>query len=251
MLFTKEEIEQQTIDLETWQQEVYEYFSKMMNDRNHAYPCVPGIQGFVKNMLRFGFVEDPLKPFTAQQLGEHLKEYGRISRETGNYASLIIFCDTRALIEEQTDMDDYEKIFWSLLNQVHQSDDRAWPSHIPTDPEEHAWEFCFDGEPYFVFCATPAHIYRESRRFPCFMLAFQPRWVFDEINDSTSFGRKIKSVIRKRLSDYDAVPPHPALKWYGQTDNYEWKQYFLQDDETSLSKCPFMAMKNTPKTLRP
>ena len=99
------------------------------------------------------------------------------------------------------------------------------------NPAHHKWEFCFDEEPYFVFCATPAHTLRKSRHFPFLLLAFQPRWVFEEINNSTAFGHKMKKLIRKRLIEYDAIPCHPDLKWYGQEDNHEWKQYFLSDDD--------------------
>lgn len=251
MLFTKDEIENQTIDLQHWQLEGYHQFVNMMTNKERAYPCVPGIQGLMNNMLRFSFVEDPRRDFSAEQLAVCLREYGKISRKTGAYASLVVFCDTRRLLEENVTIDGYEEIFWSLLNQTHKKDQTSWPDHIPTDPEDHSWEFCFDGEPYFAFCATPAHNIRESRHFPCLLLAFQPRWVFDEINETTPFGRKIKQVIRKRLMNYDKVPPHPALKWYGQKDNHEWQQYFLKDDETSLSNCPFMAMKNNQKSLRP
>ena len=50
---------------------------------------------------------------------------------------------------------------------------------------------------------------------------------------------QIKSLIRERLAHYDQINPHPVLNRYGQEDNYEWKQYFLRDDQTTLSKCPF------------
>lgn len=29
---------------------------------------------------------------------------------------------------------------------------------------------------------------------------------------------------------------------YGEEDNFEWRQYFLRDDDTLLSKCPFHQM---------
>jgi FPC/CPF motif-containing protein YcgG len=37
----------------------------------------------------------------------------------------------------------------------------------------------------------------------------------------------------------DGVPAHLSLKWYEQENNQEWKQYYLRDDETVPSKCPF------------
>ncbi|MED1939518.1 YqcI/YcgG family protein [Cytobacillus firmus] len=32
---------------------------------------------------------------------------------------------------------------------------------------------------------------------------------------------------------------------YGADDNFEWKQYFLRDDDTAISKCPFHRLLGT------
>ncbi|MCA0173804.1 YqcI/YcgG family protein [Bacillus sp. RAR_GA_16] len=236
--------------MEEWQRDVYAQFSAMLEDGEKPYPCIPGKQGFHQDHLRFGFVEDPTKSITCAQLATLLKEYGEVARDTGKYASLVVFFDSRTLVDQKVDVEQYQSYFWSLLNKVHELDEKPWPEDIPTDPHDPKWEFCFNGEPYFAFCATPAHQVRKSRQFPCFLIAFQPRWVFDEINAETIFGQKLKKAIRQRLVSYDGIPAHPALKWYGQQDNYEWEQYFLSDDEASLSKCPFHAMKNKWKSIR-
>ncbi|WP_333489754.1 YqcI/YcgG family protein [Alkalihalobacillus sp. CinArs1] len=249
MLFTKSMIDENSEALEGWNVLAYQQFSDMMCNESEPYPCVPGKMGFIDNSLRFGFADPPWEEHASRQLAAILKEYGEISRETGKYASLVVFFE--ADHQDGKSIEDYQDTFWTLLNDVHQLDEKPWPEDIPTDPHNQAWEFCFDGEPYFVFCATPAHRVRKSRSFPYFMLAFQPRWVFEEINASTSLGQKLKKVIRNRLVKYDGKKPHPALKWYGQQDNYEWKQYFLDEEDTTLSKCPFMAMKNKIKNLHP
>ncbi|MFL8936100.1 YqcI/YcgG family protein [Rossellomorea oryzaecorticis] len=238
MLRSKSWIDRHFNDLPSWEKSAYTQFAQMMRGEQHPYPCVPGIQGFHKDMLRFGFADDPRTGQSIEQLASLLKEYGEISRDTGNNASLVVFFQSEEL--QFADIDDYQDLFWSVLNKLHEQDETPWPEGIAEDPHHHSWEFCFDGEPYFAFCATPAHISRKSRHFPCFMIAFQPRWVFDEINSSTAFGQKLKKVIRKRLVEYDGIDAHPSLKWYGQEDNHEWQQYFLRDDDSSLSKCPFM-----------
>lgn len=248
-LYSKSFIEHNKEELECWQEEAFQHFSNMMCDDEHPYPCVPGKQGFLADTLRFGFADHPEEKASYEQLGRFLKEYGEISRDTGQYASLVVFFDTRSM-DKNTTIEHYQDIFWTILNKVHELDEEPWPEEIPMDPHDQAWEFCFDGEPYFAFCATPAHRLRKSRSFPYLMLAFQPRWVFDEINSSTTLGQKLKKVIRNRLVKYDGIKPHSALKWYGQQDNYEWKQYFLNEDDTSLSKCPFMALRNKLKSFR-
>lgn len=246
-LYTKSWMDEHGEEMEDWHRIVYAQFAAMLGDGEKPYPCIPGKQGFHQDHLRFGFVEDPTKSMASVQLATLLKEYGEVARDTGKYASLVVFFDSRTLLG---DVDQYQSCFWSLLNKVHELDEEPWPADIPTDPHNPKWEFCFNGEPYFAFCATPAHQIRKSRQFPCFLIAFQPRWVFDEINAETTFGQKLKKAIRQRLVSYDGIPAHPALKWYGQQDNYEWEQYFLSDDESSLSKCPFHAMKNKWKSTR-
>ncbi len=84
----------------------------------------------------------------------------------------------------------------------------------------------------------------EAGAFLFFMVTFQPRWVFDDLNGSTAFGRNMSRLIRSRLEAYDQAPIHPQLGWYGGKDNREWKQYFLRDDEKQVSKCPFSYLKN-------
>ncbi|WP_394176038.1 YqcI/YcgG family protein [Guptibacillus hwajinpoensis] len=250
-LFTKSWFEQHGDCLEDWQRSTYKDFVNMMGDEENPYPCIPGMQGFISDTLRFGYAGSPTDEGSHKQLAKLLKQYGKVSRDTGKYASLVVFFDSREMVKEEATIDEYQNQFWTILNQVHKLDEQEWPEHIPKEPHHHEWEFCFDGEPYFAFCATPAHVIRKSRQFPTFLIAFQPRWVFDEINASTTFGQKLKRAIRKRLVAYDGVDPHPALKWYGQQDNYEWEQYFLHDNDSSLSKCPFTAMMNKFKKLQP
>ena len=244
LLLEKIWIDKQFETLPLWKQIAYKSFTSMVADDNNTYPCIPGRQGFLTNNLRFSFVGDPRELNSAKELAEALREYEKCSRDTGKYASLVVFFETSKELLENDDIEYFRELFWTVLNNVTTFDEKEWPEDIPSDPSHHKWEFCFDGEPYFTFCATPAHVIRKSRHFPCLLIAFQPRWVFEEINDSTAFGRNMKKLIRKRLVDYDRVPVHPDLKWYGNKDNHEWKQYFLSDDESSASKCPFMRMKN-------
>lgn len=236
-------IEKHLYTLPLWQQSAYTAFASMFTDVDNKYPCIPGQQGYVSNHLRFSFASDPREAHAAHEVASALQEYGAYSRDVGKYTSLAIFFETPKYMIDNYDVEDYRVLFWSVLNQVSSLDDKEWPEHISIDPYNHHWEFCFQGEPYFAFCATPAHRLRKSRYFSTFLIAFQPRWVFDGINDSTSTGRNMKKLIRQRLSEYDDVPEHPDLKWYGQKDNYEWKQYFLSDDESSASRCPFLRMK--------
>jgi FPC/CPF motif-containing protein YcgG len=131
----------------------------------------------------------------------------------------------------------YKKQFWSTLKELVELDRHPWPADIPTEIDSPLWEFSFAGEPIFVVCGTPAHVLRQSRRSSTFMMTFQPRWVFANILDSPA-GERAFGKIRERLANFDLVPTSPALGKYGDADNREFAQYFL-DDENGPASCPF------------
>lgn len=247
-LYSKNDIEENPSLLEEWEHSAFEHFSAKMKDKTKPFPCIPAHQGFMFNHFKYAFLKDPREPDAHKDLAEALKIYSSCSKEMGDYTSLIVFFNTPNDLLE-SNVKEYESLFWSLLNGASEMDEKEWPAHIPTDPAHHEWEYCFHGDQYFIYCATPAHMKRNSRSFPFFMLAITPRHVLERFNHSTHTAPKIKQLIRERLAAYDEIPAHPELKWYGQADNHEWKQYFLSDDNTSLSSCPFARFrKNNPIT---
>ncbi|MDX8045184.1 YqcI/YcgG family protein [Gracilibacillus sp. S3-1-1] len=213
-------------------------FTEKMSDREHLFPCVPAMIGYSLDQLRYGFVGDPTEEDTIHELADLLRIYSERSREYGKYTSLIIFYDISEEMNKTHGIEQYEQLFWKQLSELIDQDNAEWPSEIPTDPNHNMWEFCFHGERYFVYCATPSHKNRNSRSFPTYMLAITPRWVFQQFKES-KYAEKIIEKVRRRIEKYDSVPIHPELKTYGENNNYEWKQYFLRDDNQSLSKCPF------------
>ncbi len=210
-----------------------------MMDKDQPFPCIPATQGYSLNQFRYGFVGDPRDYSSAGVLATLLSEYTKCSRHLGPYTSLIIFYKTSLELKTTYSVEQFEHLFWDQLNRLREEDEFEWPTHIPVDPHNAIWEFCYQSEQYFMYCATPAHKSRKSRHFSTFMIAITPRWVLEGFHASPTYGEKIKSKIRHRLENYDSIPVHPYLKSYGQEDNYEWKQYFLHDDDTSLSWCPF------------
>lgn len=243
-IYTKSFLERNQAELPEWQRIAFELLAETVADDADTFPCIPGRQAFLTDQLRITFAGDPRENRTAEELAPLLAEYGKISRDTGKYASLVVLFDTPEDLAEHYSIEAYEELFWRFLNRLSHQDEKEWPEDIPADPEHYKWEFCFDGEPYFILCATPGHEARRSRSFPYFMITFQPRWVFEELNGSTAFGRNMSRLIRSRLKAYDQAPVHPQLGWYGGKNNREWKQYFLRDDEKQVSKCPFSYLKN-------
>ncbi|UOQ86079.1 YqcI/YcgG family protein [Gracilibacillus salinarum] len=216
-----------------------ESFKRKMTDRQHPFPCIPATIGFSTNQLRYGFAGDPADHSTIQDVAALLSAYTKQSTTNGRYTSLIIFFQSSDKPELSPSVENFEKLFWNLLERLSKYDEREWPTDIPTDPHDPVWEYCFQGERYFMFCGTPAHKNRVSRQFDSFMLAITPRWVLEQFNASPKHAAKIKQQVRKRINDYDLLSVHPALNSYGESDNFEWKQYFLRDDDSSIQQCPF------------
>ncbi|MGG3467008.1 YqcI/YcgG family protein [Neobacillus pocheonensis] len=240
-IFTKESL--LGMAQENWQKDAFEKFEAKMLDKNKPFPCIPATQGYQLHRFRYGFVSIPNKNASSKQLAQLLEDYSKTFREIGSFTSLIVFYEPSSDLHENTSVEKFEQFFWEQLNLLHEFDQIEWPNHIPVDPHDSLWEFCFHGEQYFMYCATPAHKQRVSRHFPYFMLAITPRFVLEEFSSTASNAAKIKASIRKRLSEYDSIDIHPNLNTYGNKDNYEWKQYFLHDDDTSLAQCPFHSIR--------
>ncbi|OCA84066.1 hypothetical protein A8F94_15170 [Bacillus sp. FJAT-27225] len=234
-LFTKEAVLQSEVD--AWKKDAVATFSAKMQDRTKPFPCIPATMGHQLDHFRYGFLPAPLDATAVSELARALEEYSTYYKELGSYTSLVLFYKKNH--KELLTVEEYERIFWDQLSRSSLLDKKEWPEHIPQDPENTLWEFCFHDEQYFVYCGTPAHKNRQSRHFPYMMLAITPRSVLVEFNKTPDRASKIKLNIRKRLSNYDTAPIHPDLNMYGNEDNYEWKQYFLRDDDKTLSKCPF------------
>lgn len=224
--------------LQEWEKRAIDKFFAKMSDKEKPFPCIPATIGFSTNQLRYGFVGDPRKTSTIKELANVLKSYTEVSRVIGNYTSLIVFYETPESMKDDT-VAEFEQLFWKHLSGLNALDEFDWPEDIPIDPHDPIWEFCFNDEKYFMYCATPAHENRKSRHFDFMMLAITPRWVLQEFNKSPGYARRIKAQVRERLAKYDSISMHPDLNTYGAEDNFEWRQYFLRDDDTSLSKCPY------------
>jgi uncharacterized protein len=151
--------------------------------------------------------------------------------------SLVVFFRSA---EPVAGLPEYRERFWSVLRYLHEHDPQRWPADIPRDPEDPWWEFSFAGTPIFVVCNTPAHVRRNSRHSPGFLMTFQPRWVFDGLAEGTAKGDAARRVIRERLRRFDDVEPSSLLGACGDPSNREWRQYFLSDGESEDgSSCPF------------
>lgn len=231
---------------ENWKLSAFQGFEAVMTSTTHPFPCTLGIAGFNADQLRYAFVDEaPSSDQAAYLLAATLQSFVTTARAYGKNTSLVVFFnETR-----DVGVDNFQSVFWNLINKTHALDAAVWPKQLSVDPDGKTWEFSFAGEPIFVVCNTPSNQARMSRYGQYFAMTFQPRWVFDGITGPLApNGKKIKQEIRKRLQSFDAVAPSPFLGVYGEVENREWKQYFLEEtNQPTVSKCPFVHRSNSAK----
>ena len=227
-----------TTELSGWKADAALRFNERMVDSEQPFPYIFGVDAVKRQTLRYAFVA--AGGSEVRQLSEALKEFVAEAPRLGKRTSLVVFFEQR--LEASAGLEEYERWFWHLLQDLHRVDEQPWPAEIPTDTEHSEWEFSFAGMPMFVVANTPLHTRRQSRYFENFAITFQPRFVFDDIAGDSPQGMNARKIIRKRLRDYDSINPPSTLGDFGAEGNREWVQYFLPDDETVPSDsavCPF------------
>ncbi len=219
----------------SWQRAHFDDFAARMTSDTQPFPCVYGVSGFKADHLRFAFLAAP----TATHLGAALASYLAIAPQLGANTSLVVFFPPSLRVHT---IDTYRTLFWSLLDDLAAIDPHPWPAEIPRQVDHSDWEFCYAGQPMFVVCNTPAHVARKSRAAAGFMMTFQPRYVFNGLLGTPEAARRATAAVRARLAPYDAVSASPSLGLYGDPDNREYAQYFLEETNTQPSRCPFHAL---------
>lgn len=112
-LQTKSWLDANLASMEDWKQSAFKHFGDMIADKENTYPCIPGRQGFLSDNLRFGFVKDPRGQDAIRDVASLLKSYGEISKDTGKYASLVVFFETPIDMLDTYSVEQYETLFWS------------------------------------------------------------------------------------------------------------------------------------------
>lgn len=218
-----------------WRKEAHMNFRERMLDAQHPFPCIFGVEAVVRGTLRYAFVDD--EGGQAHNLAAALSDFTQVSTSLGKRTSLVCFFESWA--DERTH-DAYHDHFWTLLREVSAVDPQEWPQGVSADTDDPAFEWAFGGEPMFVVVNTDLHERRRSRAFDRVAITFQPRFVFDDIAAGTPKGDEARRLIRSRLVDYDETPVTPLLGSYGDDENREWQQYYLDDGEDvpALRTCP-------------
>ena len=218
-------------NLPIWVPAVYREFRRNVLDPD--YPCYFAVAGEQKGTLRYAVVDNPATGVPVAAVHELIA----LSRQFPQRRhALAVFVRPES---ELRGHDFYRRCGWDQLQKLHDQDTEAWPTDVPRSPTDPKWEFCFGGEPMFVFGAMPSHFRRRSRNLgPSLILLFQPRSVFRGIEGGTLAGTRAREVIRRRLAAWDLIRLHGSMGDYGDPSNFEAAQYFIPDDESPSSPCP-------------
>lgn len=221
----------------TWQHEVYDDFKKVLLDEDLVFPCIYATKGFKTDGHLYLFIDsdDLSDPRHIRSLATALTAYLPQARDLGPNTSLVVLAKN---MPHQRTVEEYNTLFWELLNGLTKLDTKPWPASVPRDIDTDKWCLCFGGEPLFIAIQTPAHQVRRSRHAPSLTVAFQPKWIFDILFSTDVKRAGSLAKVRALLAKYDLIPVSPELKKYGDPASREYKQYFLLDENEPAS-CPY------------
>lgn len=222
-----------------WVPEAHSVFTERILAEEPSYPCYFGTQGQQRGNNSFSAV-DTRYPDThgPAALARSLRAYRQRAWQGPKRQTLIVFVGPAV---HGAELADDHRRFWTLLDELRAYDTEPWPADVPTDPADPRWQWCFDGEPWFIFAASPAYRDRRSRDLgPCLTLVFQVRRVFEGIGGSTVAGKAAKRRVREGLARYDRIGPHPTLGDGDTSTDFKWRQYALPDDASVAAPdaCP-------------
>jgi uncharacterized protein len=226
-------------DAPPWLAGAHNDFARRMLDLERPFPCHFGVQGQLAGQTWFSAVDRDDPEWSIDTLAGALATYRELAWQGPKRQSLVVFVGPP---EHAPDLGRDTARFWGVLDRLSALDVAGWPPGQPRDVLDPAWQWCFDGEPWFVFGCSAAYTRRRSRNVgPCLALVFQVRRVFDGLSGSSIAGRAAKQRVRAALDHYDDIPVHPHLGDPMHSSTFKWRQYMIPDDQAILDErsCPF------------
>ncbi|WP_438394209.1 YqcI/YcgG family protein [Caballeronia sp. DA-9] len=216
-------------DLPAWWRDAYHSYRKTLEQPD--YPCFFGQAAERRGEMFYAFEGE--RPETARATMQRFVELGHDPKLRRH--SLAMFCTPDPALTSHAE---FLRRFWTLLQQLQEADNVPMQ---PADPDDPLWEFSFGGRKMFVVGTAPTYRQRRSRVVGSgIVLLFQPRELFTDLATGKPIAADIRRQIHARMLEYDAMPVHPDIGFYGDPHNREWKQYCLPDDNTPVTgRCPF------------
>ncbi|WP_054402328.1 YqcI/YcgG family protein [Paenibacillus solani] len=233
-MFTQQEMSDLT-KIPKWLEGEYKTFSSIVSAPK--FPCYFGTLAEKRGEVRYTYIEED----DYRKLPHTLASFLELSRANPDKRqNLTVFFEPE---KEEQSLEFYKNKTWEVLQYLHSHDPAPWPEEVPYDSQNRSWEFCFDGEPVFVFSASPAYKKRHSRNYGnSLILLFQPTRLFNGFESDVPEGIKARNIIRTRLLEWDEPEvdiPADSSK-LGEKKDYYWKQYIISDDNEPIQGgCPF------------
>jgi len=194
------------------------------------FPCMFAPKAFADGELLFGHAEITdgcLEPITA------VMDAAACAIARHQEQVVVVWVSGLAAESLAQEVVAAERIMEHLLA----ADRSGWPAAVPVDPRDPGWNFWYAGVDFFINFSTPHHLDRRSRNLGrCFTMVLQSQSSFDR------FPRQAKAMrekIRRRIGDYDALGPSPALGVHGEAPEID--QFFLGETNT----CPVRLLEPT------
>lgn len=188
--------------------------------KNQTFPCIFSNLPFTTGEIHFELLHD--SDAFAKEVVLALKRLCATIREAPD-AMGVIFVEQPVTQSMSEDLKLARRVVQAVMRANEEDRPDASYPH-PTDPE---WMLWLDDIGLFINFSSPAHRSRRSRNVgSAFTIIAQARESFDRQGRASV---KARAEIRRRLSAYDSVPPHPSLSAYGAPENREIHQFFLGD----------------------
>lgn len=225
---------------EDWRIKVVKEFEEIVSRKD--FPCVFGRKANTEHSCLFLFVDSFIACDIVDPLVKGFIAYTQLIQNTPVHARLfqplIVFFSH----EQTLALREQHQYAWSALKHLHVHDPAPWPDHIPQDPHQSGWSFCFNGVELFINISAPGHHKMRSRNLGSLLtFVVNPRENFDVVASQTSkSGVKIRENIRQRVAHYNDGFTPTTLGFFHDMDNVEWKQYQLHEPGAlEISTCPF------------
>ena len=216
----------------------YFQFVEFISNKDPIFPCYFATNAHTQKALFYSYIE-PLETDSPLELINTLCKYLISAREFSHYTALIIFIKTKLSNQR---LEYYRKVFWELLQYIHDNDLKLWPDTIPKNPNNLDWKFCFNGIPVFINGHSSAYQKRKSRSAPCdLMLVIQPLENLTKLKRNSKSVQAISNKIRDYVESYDLQKISRVFgKNFADSKILNWKQFWLTDTDNELEEeyCP-------------
>jgi uncharacterized protein len=184
--------------------------------RHPEYPCLGARSVFHRDRATVRVYDELAGEGVAARLLADLRAFAADTDPDAGFASFLATFRRPAVLDEQ----EFERLLWRQLEQVHDVDDSAWNTAVSADPTSEHFAFSAGGTAFFIVGLHPGAS-RVARRSPTPTLVFNLHEQFEALRGSGRFAR-MRDKIRQRDEQLQGSI-NPMVADHGQTS--EARQY--------------------------